>query len=266
MKKFIFLLPVLILFIPFNVSAESKFCAQVIQPAINSNGVCEEFDTPCDVPNGWKNVSSCEAVKKVIAQKKKRSATTKRLSRKNWSKLRNRSRNTRANAPKSRFGAGSYTRSTKPKTNAVRAQKIKRVDTSARNTFTKKRFTRNALNKYKSRNRQKASYKQEGELTNNEKYQKRVKKWKKWGQRRPATISRSRTTGKRVGNLSKTKWTKNTKNRFRERNVGGSSPYWKSPLDRRTKIKKKRTPRVITNKRSWKGNRLEGTLDGQITD
>lgn len=35
-------------------------CIQVITPAKNTaTGECREFPTPCDVPNGWKKVSSC---------------------------------------------------------------------------------------------------------------------------------------------------------------------------------------------------------------
>jgi hypothetical protein len=34
-------------------------CIQVITPATN-NGVCKEFSTPCDVPDGWQKVASCK--------------------------------------------------------------------------------------------------------------------------------------------------------------------------------------------------------------
>lgn len=36
-------------------------CIQVITPAISSNGVCKNFPTSCDVPEGWKRVERCLA-------------------------------------------------------------------------------------------------------------------------------------------------------------------------------------------------------------
>lgn len=44
---------------PKNKTNEIKLCAQVITPA-SKNGVCHEFPTPCDVPNGWQKVDSCK--------------------------------------------------------------------------------------------------------------------------------------------------------------------------------------------------------------
>lgn len=35
-------------------------CAQVITYAMNNAGVCKRFATPCNVPNGWEVVDSCE--------------------------------------------------------------------------------------------------------------------------------------------------------------------------------------------------------------
>ncbi|HJN62331.1 MAG TPA: DUF5667 domain-containing protein [Candidatus Parcubacteria bacterium] len=36
-----------------------ELCIQVITPAINSDGICKKFSTPCDVPDDWKKVDSC---------------------------------------------------------------------------------------------------------------------------------------------------------------------------------------------------------------
>jgi len=41
--------------------SEAKLCAQVITPAINQQGNCVEYSTPCDVPQGWKRVASCKS-------------------------------------------------------------------------------------------------------------------------------------------------------------------------------------------------------------
>lgn len=41
-------------------SDEGRFCIQVITPAKNpKTGECQEFPTPCDVPEGWDKVSGC---------------------------------------------------------------------------------------------------------------------------------------------------------------------------------------------------------------
>ncbi len=39
---------------------EPEMCAQVITSARNSKtGECKDFPTPCDVPEGWEKVASC---------------------------------------------------------------------------------------------------------------------------------------------------------------------------------------------------------------
>ena len=38
-----------------------QICIQVITPAISPEGICQEFPTPCDVPEGWKKVEKCPA-------------------------------------------------------------------------------------------------------------------------------------------------------------------------------------------------------------
>ncbi len=41
-------------------SLEGVVCIQVITSAISPSGICREFPTPCDVPEGWKMASRCE--------------------------------------------------------------------------------------------------------------------------------------------------------------------------------------------------------------
>ena len=43
-------------------------CIQVITPATN-NGICKEFPTPCDVPDGWQKVASCSNEQNSINEK-----------------------------------------------------------------------------------------------------------------------------------------------------------------------------------------------------
>ena len=69
----------------FGMSSD-MMCDQVIQPAINAQGQCQEFSTPCDVPADWKKVSSCDN----FAEKKSStiSDATKRRHNSKWAKLR----------------------------------------------------------------------------------------------------------------------------------------------------------------------------------
>lgn len=46
---------------PSPQSSDGQFCIQVITPAKNpATGECREFPTPCDVPENWEQVESCE--------------------------------------------------------------------------------------------------------------------------------------------------------------------------------------------------------------
>ncbi|MBU4298712.1 hypothetical protein KJ636_01600 [Patescibacteria group bacterium] len=40
-------------------SNRGRVCAQVITPAVSSDGTCKEFPTPCEVPSDWKKVDKC---------------------------------------------------------------------------------------------------------------------------------------------------------------------------------------------------------------
>lgn len=43
-----------------NGSSDGRVCIQVITPARSpQSGECKEFPTPCDVPEGWEEVGSC---------------------------------------------------------------------------------------------------------------------------------------------------------------------------------------------------------------
>lgn len=38
---------------------KDRVCVQVVAPAISPEGICKDFPTPCDIPEGWKKVSQC---------------------------------------------------------------------------------------------------------------------------------------------------------------------------------------------------------------
>ncbi len=54
-----------ILIAPLGLAADedtSDTCSQVIQFAVSVTGQCEAFPTPCDVPEDWKPISSCDLI------------------------------------------------------------------------------------------------------------------------------------------------------------------------------------------------------------
>lgn len=89
-KTFLLSIALLAPFMSFAVNSDQYndlACVQVIQAAINTNGECKEFSTPCDVPNDWKKVDSCSN----FTQKKEYSSSidsnTKRRYQARWKKL-----------------------------------------------------------------------------------------------------------------------------------------------------------------------------------
>jgi len=67
-------------------------CIQVIQPAINANGECKEFSTPCDVPADWKKVNSCADFQAETKNPNFDKANKRRYQSK-WAKLRAKAQN-----------------------------------------------------------------------------------------------------------------------------------------------------------------------------
>ncbi|MGC9031348.1 MAG: DUF5666 domain-containing protein [Minisyncoccia bacterium] len=78
MKKIYFILPfifslVLVFFVKAQETTTSDqlnknvICIQVITPARNlQTGECREFPTPCDVPEGWERVKSCNLIDPIL--------------------------------------------------------------------------------------------------------------------------------------------------------------------------------------------------------
>ena len=92
MKKLsLFSIALLAPFLTFGITTDfaknsDLMCIQMIQPAINANGECKEFSTPCEVPSDWKKVSSCAD----FAEKKSSTIgeATKRRHESKWKALR----------------------------------------------------------------------------------------------------------------------------------------------------------------------------------
>jgi hypothetical protein len=82
---------------PITTSIETTsnvMCVQVTQAAINAQGECKNFSTPCNVPNDWKKVSSCENFENTKEKRTSIAENTERRYNNKWIKLREKSRKT----------------------------------------------------------------------------------------------------------------------------------------------------------------------------
>ncbi len=238
MKKYLLFV---FLVLPAIVFAEKNTCIQKLQPAISTSGVCRVFSTPCRVPTNWTKIDSCKNTPSYDNHRKNYTLDTSTSKTKVYSSR--------------RFGAGSYTRFRK-KTSK------KRITSPDRLTSNRKSYNRNALNRARNLSSKKANYRNDYYVSKEKQY---LNKKQKWGGRRPPMISR--TDGNRTGDLnilSRKERIQNINNRFRERKVGASK-YWNNP-EFRKRLKKKYIPRTIRLRTQWKGDRLEGNLDGVISD
>jgi len=62
MKRTLSILAFVFVLFGTQMTSAADICIQVIQNAKNvQTNECKAFPTPCDVPTGWTNVSSCSA-------------------------------------------------------------------------------------------------------------------------------------------------------------------------------------------------------------
>ena len=111
MKKIIFLASVLIAF-PVFAQNTTEICTQVLQSAVSPKGECEVYPTPCDVPEDWKKVSSCENVKSPSFGKTPEEVLKRRRGNIYWRKFRakNPSKKHFRSPQNNRLASGSWTR------------------------------------------------------------------------------------------------------------------------------------------------------------
>lgn len=251
MKKILFLFPVfLFLFMTSSTSAQDV-CIQVIQPAVDANGNCQEFSTPCDVPDNWKKlpVASCSEVKTNTngsrideVDQRRRVRWARALRKKALEKnpeIEARKYKKRSDRP--RFGRGGYTKNNDvidTDTNRKRAS----LASKARRTFNQKSYDKDFLKKRRQYRTNKGGYQHYDKADKEERAKRRSA--------RPSFMSRG--DANRSGALSNDpKLEERQKQRFRSTN---HSRHWKNRL-RKPKVKKAKADprRKIGQRRTYRG-------------
>ena len=238
-------------------------CMQVIQPAINANGECKEFATPCDVPNDWKKVDACANFAIEEKSAKKLSDIVNRRLNNRWKKLREKAKNTvktkgaqTAREHKfllrsHRFIKQNFNRLIQ-KYDKVRGFSDKKWNSKFKKYLTplqkKARLEKEKINKLKKESLQKNLY------------------------RRPSGTA---SLTKKLNPAAKKKlsgkfWSVAQKNREKRfKRIGGNSEVIKKALRSRQPFRKAKKKHVsnykgLKLKKLYKGARLRGSLEGEI--
>jgi|GEM_PF-5783802 len=217
MKNTLALLSLALLSAPslYTVQAQD-ICIQVIQPAVSPDGVCQEYATPCDVPEDWKSVPSCdlidtEEVKKPSLEQKQNARLAKMRAYWQAKKAAQSGQTSKANSNSSfnKIGSGRYTRTD-------RARRLPTSDASSNTSTgvrasTQKDYSSDIAKRYSLR----GGYQREGDTTSAERKERRASR---------AGI-RSRTDAKRTGNLNTTVRWNVLSDQFTTKKSYGVNPY-----------------------------------------
>ncbi|GEM_PF-2228029 len=244
-----------------DFTPDTSDCVQVIQHAVSPKGICETFATPCEVPAGWKTISSCALVKPKErnssfsdVDNRRRLLRTSRI-RDIAIQQRNAKPLLRRTSGQPRIGRASYTKR--------RGSDNLRLNTSGATSFLNNRRStvtqfnnEEAYARFQELNSETMpGRKTEGEFTDLQKYQQAI--IDRGGQRRPGWITA--TQMKRTGYLDMTSY-------FSQRamkNDPGTERHWRELHPDKRKKHERREP---SNRRGWKGDRLEGDLRGILRD
>lgn len=237
-------------------------CAQVIQPAVSPGGICQEYSTPCDVPEDYKAVPSCDLIDQ-SDQTDKPSLEQKMQSRRAqmrayWAKKKaaqdDSTSKTDDNNSFNRFGSGSLTRSN-------RARRLPTSDASGSNSagvraFTEKDYSSDISKRYSLR----GGYQREGDTTSAERKERRA-------YRAP---TQSRSDAKRTGKFNTTvKWNVMSRQFTSKKNYGINPYRLSSKYKEQQKAKRAESnqeidvhARMMSRSRKYRGARLEGNMSG----
>lgn len=243
-----------------GVASAQTMCTQVIQAAVSPNGICQEFSTPCDVPEDWKSVPSCDLVNQentntVSLESKMNDRIVKMRAFWEMKKAERKSTEpTETNRNFSRIGSGAITRS---------AQTTERLPTSngastdGIRAFTEKDYTSDVAKRYSRR----GGYEREGDTTSAERADRRAA--------RPSF--RSRTDVTRSGDLNTTvKWNVLGRQFTTEKNYGPNpyttrSPYLEAQREKRAASNKEVDvqERLQSRQRTYRGARKVGNISAE---
>ncbi len=254
MKKIFLSAFVFSLLLTNAVFAEEISCIKVIQAAVGPSGECQEYSTPCDVPENWRFVTSCEAVKDINFGLTVKAASDRRYKLKMQARSRKSSnRKTledKVSAKYRRIGGGSFTRSTK-NTSLKREGGTKISDRK----FTTPNFSnRKSYSRYKTLNSKRKYNTERTELLE-------TSGTGKAGTYRPG-IKSSVSDVFREGQLTNGQnWEDQQKGRIRNI-IRGKNPYsLKAKIKR---IPKRRVYEGPKLKQTYKGELMQGNLNGTV--
>ncbi len=270
----IFYLSLSVLFLASTAHAEEA-CIQTTQPAVSPDGVCEIFSTPCDVPDDWKSIPSCDLVSgegrearlSLEAKMKKRLETLrKRLAERKANQENGTDGEKAQNRPK-RLGSGSFTRQN-ARYNGLETQAGSGSDRSLR-TSTQKNYKNIGLRKYFS---QRGGYGDDTEIEDSSETTNLGNERDEPSKNRPAQISA--TKAKRSGNLKSTvHWNTLSKQHMRPKSYGKNpyslkSRYAASQKEARDKSNESVDveKRKMNGYRIWRGEKEDASLEGINTD
>ncbi len=268
MKKFLLLGLAFIITPVFaaDFQPDSSMCIQMIQDAVSPQGVCETFATPCDVPESWKVISSCDLVKPKESStrfedvvNRRKMARIKRMGKmaRQQAADREAASTLKKSVTQSRIGRALYTK-------RRGSENLRLGNTKTTSHFNNRKSTRlpqfdnkESYNRFRELNKNiRPGLKEEGKLTEVQKFRQKLTTT---GSRRPGWITSTRM--KRTGYL-------NMQSYFSQRAMKrdlGTSRNWRvlHPLKRKKTI---RTMDTISNRKGWRGPRFEGDLGGSLRD
>lgn len=244
MKKLFLITATAITFGLVSGTSAQTACIQSIQAAVSPQGKCQQFSNPCQVPNDWKKVSSCDLIEEKPVGKRIDEVLERRYA--GFSKRKTAEKKPRTTSRSVRkITGGSWLRSER---NKQQTQSTEKTDYSKRRVSSGRRsYARNYTKNYAGRN-EKTSAK-----NNN-------------SNRRRLAIASGAT---RTGALSnKAKWNVEAKQRFTKKDYSKKNKYWKSRATLRNEAlqKKRELNKQATSERKaqlrkvWVGESRQGSL------
>ena len=263
MKK-LFLLGLAFLITPAfaaDFTPDSSMCIQVMQSAVSPQGVCKTFSTPCDVPETWKVLSSCDLVK----PKDKNTRFQDVVNRRKMARtkpIQEMAKEQAANPVKRRItsqprfvGRALYTK-------RRGAENMRLGKTKGGSYFDNRSTTAlpdmddgKAYNRFREQNEKTMpGLSQEGEMTKVQKFQQNILDG---GDRRPGWETSTRM--KRTGYLTMESY---YSQRAMKRKAGPARHWRELHPNKRPKFRQK----VRSGRSGWRGPRMEGDLGGSLRD
>ncbi len=238
----------------------SSMCIQVTQHAVSPQGVCEIFSTPCDVPANWKVISSCDLIKPkeqstrfedVINRRKM--ARTKRMQ--ELAKQQAEIPVERRTSGQPRVGRALFTKRVGNENMRLSNSKSTSFFGNRKSTLLPDFDNAESYERFRELNEgTMPGLKNADEMTKVQKFKQNLINR---GQRRPGWITS--TQMKRTGYMKMDSY-------FSQRSMKrdlGPSRHWRELHPEKRKKFERRAP---SNRRGWKGPRLEGDLGGSLRD